>query len=282
MFLHCPHCNYRREISGKYAGKKVKCPECSKTLGLPHKQEAPPQPAPITKDPQQQENRYSIDDFVKRTGQQDLGQGLFELERERMLEVNLNGKVWTKMGSMIAYDGNIKFTREGMLEHGVSKLFKKALSGEGANLTKAEGKGKIYLADAGKKISIIDLGGEALFVNGNDLLAFEETIDWDIKIMRKVAGMMAGGLFNIRLQGKGLVAITTHYEPLTLKVSPRNPVTTDPNATVAWSANLAPEIKTDISFKTFLGRGSGESIQMHFNGHGFVVIQPYEEVYFQS
>ena len=43
-----------------------------------------------------------------------------------------------------------------------------------------------------------------------------------------------------------------------------------------------PEIKTDISFKTFLGRGSGESIQMKFEGDGFVVIQPYEEVYFQS
>ncbi len=280
MFLHCPHCNYRREISEKYAGKKVKCPQCSKTVGLPHKESTPPPAAPSQNKPPQQ-HQYSIQDFVKRTGQQDLVQGLFELERDRMLEVNLNGKVWTKMGSMIAYDGNIKFTREGMLEHGLGKLFKKAISGEGANLTKAEGRGKIYLADAGKKISIIDLGGEAIYVNGNDLLAFEESIKWDIKVMRKVAGMLAGGLFNIRLQGKGMIAITTHYEPLTLKVSPRNPVTTDPNATVAWSSNLAPEIKTDISFKTFLGRGSGESIQMHFNGHGFVVVQPYEEIYFQ-
>ena len=42
------------------------------------------------------------------------------------------------------------------------------------------------------------------------------------------------------------------------------------------------EIKTDISFKTFLGRGSGESIQMRFQGDGFVVIQPYEEVYLQA
>ena len=29
-------------------------------------------------------------------------------------------------------------------------------------------------------------------------------------------------------------------------------------------------------------RGSGESIQMMFNGDGFVVIQPYEEATFQS
>jgi uncharacterized protein (AIM24 family) len=38
-------------------------------------------------------------------------------------------------------------------------------------------------------------------------------------------------------------------------------------------------IKKDVSFKTFLGRGSGETFQMEFDGEGFVVIQPYEEVY---
>ncbi len=37
------------------------------------------------------------------------------------------------------------------------------------------------------------------------------------------------------------------------------------------------EFKTDVSLKTFFGRGSGESIQMEFNGDGFVVIQPSEE-----
>jgi uncharacterized protein (AIM24 family) len=34
---------------------------------------------------------------------------------------------------------------------------------------------------------------------------------------------------------------------------------------------------SDISVKTFFGRGSGESIQMKFEGEGFVVIQPCEE-----
>ena len=93
--------------------------------------------------------------------------------------------------------------------------------------------------------------------------------------------MLQGGLFNIRLEGTGLIAITTHYDPVTLIVSPGSPITTDPNATVAWSGNLEPTFKKDISFKTFLGRGSGESIQMEFSGEGFVVIQPYEEVYLQ-
>jgi uncharacterized protein (AIM24 family) len=227
-------------------------------------------------------SRYSLADFVNDTAQQDRGEGLFEFETERMLEVNLNGRVWTKMGSMVAYVGQIKFTREGILEHGLGRLLKKAVSGEGTRLTKAEGHGRLYLADTGKKVTILNLQGEAIYVNGNDLLAFEDGIHWDIKMMRRISGMLAGGLFNVRLEGTGMIAITTHYDPLTLRVTSSNPVTTDPNATVAWSGNLEPEFVTDISLKTFFGRGSGESVQSRFRGDGFVVIQPYEESYFQA
>ena len=113
-------------------------------------------------------------------------------------------------------------------------------------------------------------------------LAFEGEIQWDIKLMRKVTAMLAGGLFNVKLEGTGMVAITTHHDPLTLQVSADHPVTTDPNATVAWSGALVPEFKSDVSLKTFLGRGSGESIQMSFCGDGFVVVQPYEEAYIQT
>ena len=117
---------------------------------------------------------------------------------------------------------------------------------------------------------------------GNDILAFQEGIKNEIKMMKKAAAMLSGGLFNIRLEGSGLVALTTHYDPITLEIRPGNPITTDPNATVAWSGNLEPAFKKDVSLKTFFGRGSGESIQMEFAGEGFVVIQPYEEVYFQT
>lgn len=225
-------------------------------------------------------SRFSIEEFVKNTKQQDKGEGLFEIETPRMLEVNLDGQVWAKTGAMVSYRGNIKFEREGIFEHGLGKMFKKALTGEGTSLMKATGNGKLYLADQGKKISILNLQNDSIFVNGNDLLAFEPSISWDIKLMRRVAGMLSGGLFNVRLEGSGMVAITSHYEPLTLLVTRDNPVFTDPNATVAWSGNLQPDFVTDVSLKTFLGRGSGESIQMKFSGEGFVVVQPYEEVYY--
>lgn len=225
--------------------------------------------------------RYSIEEFVERSAEKELGQGFFELESERILEVNLEESlaslVWTKMGSMIAYRGEVNFVREGIFEHGVGKMLKRGLSGEGARLTKAEGRGKLYLADEGKKITVLNLSDDAIVVNGSDLLAFEDGIDWDIKIMKKLSAMVAGGLFNVRLEGTGLVAITSHYDPIAFHVTPDNPVFTDPNATVAWSGSLNPDFRTNLQLKTLFGRGSGESFQMKFQGDGFVVVQPFEE-----
>ena len=226
-------------------------------------------------------SRYTITEFVQNASNRDRGQGLFELESDRLLEVNLRSEVWTKTGSMVAYLGNIKFTREGMLEHGLGRFLKRAVSGEGTQLTKAAGTGRLYLADEGKKVTILNMRGEDIFVNGNDVLAFEPSLAWDIKMLRRMAGMFAGGLFNMRFTGSGMLAITTHFEPLALEVIPGQPVFTDPNATVAWSGSLQPTVHTDMSIKTFLGRGSGESIQLKFEGQGFVVIQPKEELYFQ-
>lgn len=224
------------------------------------------------------DQRYSVEEFIAQTRQQDRGQGLFELESRYMLEANLdNTLVWMKKGVMVAYVGEINFEREGILEHGVGKLLKRAVTGEGAQLTKATGSGRLYLADTGKEVQILQLQGESIHVNGKDLLAFQDGLDWDIKFMKRVTAMMAGGLFNVRLEGHGLVAITSHFEPMTLMVQPGQPVITDPNATIAWSGNLQPQLKTDIQLKSFIGRGSGESIQMRFEGDGWVVVQPYEE-----
>ena len=100
-------------------------------------------------------SRYSVSEFIQRTSQQDRNQGLFELEHERLLEINLSNMIWTKTGSMIAYVGQIKFEREGILEHGIGKFFKKALTGEGTRLTKATGQGTLYLADEGKSVQIL-------------------------------------------------------------------------------------------------------------------------------
>lgn len=225
-------------------------------------------------------SKYSIQSFIQETAQDDTKNDFFQLEKPYMLELNIrNQTVMLKKGAMVAYDGEIKFEREGLLSKGIGNLLKKTVSGEGTTMMKTSGTGRVYAADFAKKIRILYLENEAINVNGNDVLAHEEAIRSDIKMMSNAGSIMGGGLFQVRLSGTGHVAVTTHGDPLTLLVKPGKPVFTDPNATVAWSGNLVPTMKTDISLKTFIGRGSGESFQMKFEGEGWVIVQPYEETY---
>jgi uncharacterized protein (AIM24 family) len=225
------------------------------------------------------QKEYTLNELIQESAENPNENDFFELEKPAMLEVNLkNQKIMAKAGSMVAYIGNIDFKREGLLSKGLGGLLKKAISGEGTSLMHATGTGKLYLADEGKKVKIIKLQNESVFVNGNDVLALEEGIKNEIKMLKSIAGMMSGGLFQVKLSGTGYIAITTHGEPILLRVTDNQPVYTDPNATVAWSENLTPNIKTNLTFGSFIGRGSGESFQLEFFGEGWVLVQPYEEV----
>ena len=224
------------------------------------------------------EPTHSLQQFLADTAERDRPGDVFELESPKMLEVHVNGRMWSKLGVMVAYRGNLTFKREGMLEGGLGNALMKMVSGEMAPLSKIEGQGIAYLADNAKNVTILRLQGETINVSGNDLLAFEDAVKYEITMHRRVAGMLSGGLFSVKLSGNGMVAMMSHGAPLTLRVTPDSPVMTDPNATIAWSGNLAPELKMDTSFKTLMGRGGGETFQMIFRGDGFVVIQPFEEV----
>ncbi|MDI6724844.1 MAG: AIM24 family protein [Methanobacterium sp.] len=259
---YCPDCNIE-------VGEANFCPDCGG--------KTEPIPEDVYEEPTYTTSKYTIQEFLDKTAEKVVGEEVFELENPYLLDINLNGKVWTKWGAMVAYTGDVKFKKQSSLEGGISKFVMKKVSGESSKLMSAKGQGHVYLADNGKKITILNMEGNRLYVNGNDILAFEETIDWDIKMMSG-AGAMQGGLFNMRLEGYGMIAITTHYTPITLAVTPDRPVFTDPNATVAWSDGLSIDYKTDVNLGTLFGRGSGETFQMAFRGNGFVIVQPFEEI----
>ncbi len=93
------------------------------------------------------EGAYTLRDFLINTAERDNPGEVFELESNKMLEAKVNGRIWSKLGAMVAYHGDLTFKREGMMEGGLMKAFQRAVSQEMSALTKIEGNGVVYLAD---------------------------------------------------------------------------------------------------------------------------------------
>lgn len=198
----------------------------------------------------------------------------FVLQSKKMLRAHLDGddRIVASAGSMVAYQGNVKFGYKG--SGSISNFLKKAVSGEDAPLMTVGGHGDVFFARNSKEIFTILLEGESITVNSHSLLAFDANLKYDIKMTKSMAGTMAGGLFNIEISGNGYVAIVSHGQPLLLDCS--QPTFVDPQAALCWSTSLRPSFKNDVNLGSLIGRSSGESYQMAFNGQGFVIIQPSE------
>lgn len=198
----------------------------------------------------------------------------FALQNSKLLKVHLNQvTVQAKIGSMVAYQGEVGFEHAG--SGGMSRMMKKAVTGEGQSLMKISGSGEVFLADQAQDVHLIYLENDAITVNGPNVLAFDAGIDWDIERVQGASSMMGGGLYNTKLHGTGWVAILSDGPPVLLNVASA-PTFADPQAAITWSSGVSTSVKTDIKLKSMIGKSSGESIQMAFTGQGWVLVQPSE------
>jgi uncharacterized protein (AIM24 family) len=198
----------------------------------------------------------------------------FSLQNSKLLKVELaEATVQAKLGSMVAHQGDVKFDHAG--SGGMSKFVKKAMTGEGTQLMKVSGTGEVFLADLAQDIQLLKLDNESITANGANVLAFEDGIDWDIKRVEGLSGMLGGGLYNMSLSGTGYVAIISDGPPLLIEVNGESTFA-DPQAAITWSSGLTSSVKADVNMKTLIGRGSGETMQLSFPGQGWVLIQPSE------
>jgi uncharacterized protein (AIM24 family) len=205
--------------------------------------------------------------------QETASQDAFALQNSKLLKVSLNQvTIQAKLGSMVAYQGDVKFEHAG--SGGVSRFVKKAVTGEGTSLMKMSGSGEVFLADTAQDIHLIKLENDQITCNGANVLAFDSDIEWDIK-REKGVGVMAGGLFNMALSGTGWVAIISDGPPVLLNTG-EAPTYADPSAAITWASSVQTSVKTDVNLKTLIGKGSGETVQMSFSGPGWVLVQPSE------
>jgi uncharacterized protein (AIM24 family) len=214
--------------------------------------------------------------FAAENMEKESAQPGLRLQNSKMLKVELNGEIMARTGAMVAYQGQMQFQALGA--GGMGKWLKQKLTGEGVPLMKVSGRGDLFLANQAADVHLIDLEpGDAITINGANVLAFEPTLQYDIKMVQGLGMLSSAGMFNCVFSGHGRIAISTEGTPVVLNVDA--PTYADPQAAICWSANLQTGYHRaeQLGIGTLLGRTTGEAFTMSFAGQGFVVVQPSEQ-----
>jgi uncharacterized protein (AIM24 family) len=182
----------------------------------------------------------------------------FALHENGFLEINFARNVHVKRGTVSSYSGNLKFVAESGL-----------LGTTAQTLVKAQGQGKLFVYEKGRKAFLLDLNDEFIYVEGHNLLALEDTLTYrvepiyDASYQRKID--------TVKIFGKGSLAISTAIEPLTLRVTREYPLSISSNALVAWTGNLIPTVVDDQSLENVMIEATAGGFKIRFEGDGVVV-----------
>lgn len=221
----------------------------------------------------------------------------FETVNELTLKVTCTGNdvLFTKAGAFIAGENsgpkNYKFEK---LLLGPQNNFAQAalgsivrrVTGENIPLMKVSlnGSSTTYYASYGQHVVIYKLEmGETISVESENILAFTQDCDYSVRFIG--CGVLSQkGLATSTLTAQGnnaCVAVLSDGNPIVLSnVMSRNTISLDPDAVICWIGNgpCDPQIKADVSWKTFIGQASGESYQFEWSGGQpvTVIVQPSE------
>lgn len=201
----------------------------------------------------------------------------FSLQNKKLLRIDMRyGAVQAKTGSMVAYQGDVRFQNRG--SGGMGKFLKAAVTGEGVRMMECSGSGELFVADEAAEVQVMYLENDMVSVNGQNVLAFSSSIQWDIHRIQARGAAMTGGLYNVSLRGTGYVAVTTKGDPVALDVA-SSPTFADAQAVVLWTAGVTMDVRVDTGgIGSMLRGGTGELLQMAFGGQGYVLVQPSENV----
>ena len=244
---------------------------------------APSAPGPESGPPQQAPTAPNPPQASQQTGAAATLGGFHEVDKpgERwvkqnpyLVRVTLGPDCHARRGSMVAYQGNVKFEYKG--SGGLRALFEGAATGQQLRLMTCKGQGDVFLAEDATNLHVLRLDGQTLCVNANNVLAFDATLQTALRRIESPA-IPGGGMFHLEVGGQGTVVVMTRGTPVTLPV--RGPTYADMNALVAWTAGMRVSASTQlrISRQAYAG-GPAEGIALQFMAMGdhFIVVQPYE------
>lgn len=232
---------------------------------------------------------------------------MFEKVNGKVVKVNVGqaGGVVARTGAMLFYQGDISFSPHQIpgasqmgAMGGLMGMAGRMMAGEHERTMLAQGNGEVHYGFAGLEVQVVQMQpGATLRVEASRLLANTANLQSSVVsvmssgggqggrgggIMGAIRGAATGaltgqGMFTTQLSGQGAAVLLGHGGFLELQVGGPNPVVVDPQAFVAAYGNVQTELKTALSWRDAVGRGSGEAMQLHCVGQGVVYVQASEE-----
>lgn len=230
---------------------------------------------------------------------------MFQKVNSKVVKVNVAaaGGVVARTGAMLFYTGDVRFAPHqvpgaspmgGM--GGMARMAGRMMQGEHERTMMAHGNGEVHYGFAGLEVHIVEFAqGASLKVEASRLLANTAGLQSSVvSVMSQGGGGGGGGLmgalrgaatgaltgqgmFTTQLSGQGAAVLLAHGGLIELQVGGPAPVVVDPQAFVAAYGNVQTELKTAMSWRDAVGKGSGEAMQLHCIGQGIVYVQASEE-----
>ena len=175
---------------------------------------------------------------------------------------------------MVAYQGNVQFQGQGASGRPVRQADTDRRRRPADEVHRQR---RHVLADLASDIHLIDLEGghDGLTIDGKNVLAFEPTLSYDIRRVQGAGMLSNAGLFNCVFSA----AASRSPRRAAGRLQVDQPTYADPQAAVCWSASLQTGFHVPTSSASAPSSADhGEDFTMLFNGQGFVVVQPSEEV----
>jgi uncharacterized protein (AIM24 family) len=177
------------------------------------------------------------------------------------LTVNVHGELLCRLAGLAAWRGELAFAGEVKRFRG--RATDKPFGEPPEQMHRLVGDGLVVLRAAGRRFTVLDLGGEAGYFREAVVFGFQEPVAFENGRLPSPGG----GLDLVHLRGRGGLVLVTRGEPVAVEVTQASPVHVPLASLIGWTGALTPRIAP-----LFAGGADGEAVEI--SGEGRVLVDP--------
>jgi uncharacterized protein (AIM24 family) len=177
------------------------------------------------------------------------------------LTVNVHGELLCRLAGLAAWRGELAFAGEVKRFRG--RATEKPFGVPPEQMHRLVGDGLVVLRAAGRRFTVLELGGETGYFREAVVFGFQEQVAFENGRLTSPSG----GLDLVHLRGRGQLVLVTRGDPVAVEVTEASPVHVPLSSLIGWTGKLTPRIAP-----LFAGGAEAEAVEI--SGQGRVLVDP--------